>query len=142
MKTFKKIAALCMAISLCAGVGAFAACGGDTGTGSASESSNPVSAETQTATGYLFKVVNADGTPADASYAVQLCKGLEVCYNPAFLNAEGQATYNATTVAGFPGEGVFDIHVLGGEFMDSVEFDGPTQTPATYSTEYIVLTLK
>lgn len=136
MKIFKKIAALCMAISLCACVGAFAAsCGGSNNETSSSE-------ETQAATSYLFKVVKADGTPADSSYAVQLCKGLELCYNPCFLDANGQASYNATTVAGFPGEGEYDIHVLGGELMDSMEFDGPAKTPAKYSSEYIVLTLK
>lgn len=138
MKLFKKLAALCMAISLCACVGVFAAsCGG---AGGNSEQSS--SEQQQTATGYLFKVVNADGTPAASTYAVQLCKGLELCYTPAFLDAKGEAVYNSTAVIGFPGEGVYDIHVLGGDFMDSVEFDGPTQTPANYSAEYIVLTLK
>ena len=140
MKKFKKIAALCMAISLCACVGAFtASCGGSGNDNSAAQSS---SEETQAATGYLFKIVKADGTPADSSYAVQLCKGLEGCFNPCFLDANGQASYNATTVLGFSGEGEYDIHVLGGEFMDNVEFNGPAKTPANYSSEYIVLTLK
>ena len=139
MKKFKKLAAICMAISFCVGVGAFAASCGGASNNSAAQSS---SEDTQTATGYLFKVVKADGSAADSSYAVQLCKGLELCYNPCFLGADGQATYNSTTVQGFPGEGVYDIHVLGGDFMDNVEFDGPTQTPANYSSEYIVLTLK
>ena len=135
MKIFKKIAALCMAISLCVGVGALtASCGGS------SDSSS--SEQTTTATGYLFKVVNADGTAADTTYAVQLCKGDEMCFNPCFLDENGQANYNATTVTGFPGAGVYDIHVLGGEFMDNVEFDGAKQTPASYFSEYIVLTLK
>lgn len=148
MKIFKKIAALCMAISLCAGVGALTACGGNSGDDSSS-------VEQSQASGYLFKVVNAngeavttfsydnDGTTVENPIAIQLCED-ELCYNPCFVDANGQANYNAATVSGFPGEGVYDIHIIGGGKYgaDNLEFEGPTQTPANYSSEYIVLTLK
>ena len=152
MKILKKIAALCMAISLCVCVGVFAASCGGAGDSSATQSSEAP----QTATGYLFKIVDKDGN-AVTSYTcevagetvtnpiqVQLCQGTTMCFMPVALDDNGQAIYNATTAMGFPGAGVYDIHILGGgEFgTDNLEFEGATQTPANYSTEYIVLTLK
>lgn len=150
MKLFKKLAALCMAITLCAGVSAMTACGGDNGGDSSSQQSTG-------ATAYLFKVVNADGsvattytfqkedgTTVENPISIQLCSGLEMCYNPCPVDENGCATYNTTTVSGFPGAGVYDIHILGGGAWgsDYIEFDGPAQTATEYSSEYIVLTLK
>lgn len=136
MKIFKKIAALCMAISLCVGVGALAtSCGGGDNDASSSQQQNET-------TGYLFKVVNADGSAASDVY-VQLCDGVSgICYGNVAVDETGSVLYNSTTAKDFPGAGVYDIHVLGGEFMDDFPFDGPTATPEAYSTETIVLTLK
>lgn len=134
MKIFKKLAALCMAISLCLGVGALAACGGD--------GDNSSSVQQSTDAGYLFKVVNADGSVATGDLEIALCQGTTLCYNTVRVDANGCVLYNADTVQGFPGEGVYDIHIYSGELFDETEFDGLKQTPATYSDEYIVLTLK
>ena len=127
MKILKKLAALCTAISLFVIVGAFAACGGG---------------EKADEAGYLFKVVNADGSAATGDVAIALCKGTSVCYNTVTVDENGCVLYNSDTVSDFPGEGVYDIHIYTGEFFDETEFDGLKQTPETYSTEYIVLTLK
>lgn len=135
MKIFKKLAALCMAISLCLGVGALASCGGSDGDSSSSVQQN-------TDAGYLFKVVNADGSAATGDFAIALCQGTTLCYDTVNVDENGCVLYNADTVEGFPGEGVYDIHIYSGEFFDETEFDGMKQTPATYSDEYIVLTLK
>ena len=63
--------------------------------------------------GYYFKIVNADGTPAKD--------------NP----------------NGFPGAGVYDIHVLGGEWGDEqLAFDGVQTTPDAFPANYIILALK
>ena len=139
MKFLKKFVTMCMALSLCLGIGSFAACGGNPAD-SSSSASTPNSAS-----GYLFKVVTADGkTPEVGVYTIQLCADL--CYMPVALDENGTALINASVIMGFPGENTYDIHILSSEMNEDgsweVAFDGPTVTPATYSSEYIVLTLK
>jgi hypothetical protein len=141
MKLSKKILSLCMAAALCFGVGALTACGGN---GGSSESS---SSNEQSASGYLFKVVTADGqAPEVGVYQIQLCKGVESCFMPIALDENGTAMINESVIVGFPGAGVYDIHILGPELNEDgfpyAEYEGATVTPASYSSEYIVLTLK
>ncbi len=160
MKTFKKIATLCVALSLCIGIAGFAACGGDsnessqapvesssisTPDSSVADSSDDTSADISNPTeaGYHFRLMNADGTPAATDsdgnpYFLQFCVA-DLCYDPVAVDANGCVTYNPN---GFPGAGEYDVHVLGGEWKDNVEFDGIQKTSASYSTEYVVLTLK
>lgn len=153
MKLFKKLAILCATLSLCVGFAAFASCGSnaDSSSDNPTESSTPSTDETTKvnpddvipvpdgAAGYYFKVINADGTPAK-DVKVQLCVGLDLCYTPVAVDANGDVYYAPN---GFPGAGVYDVHVLGGEWGDEqMSFDGVTQTPDAYPANYIILALK
>ena len=89
------------------------------------------------ATAYTFQIVDANGNGAEG-YAVQLCAKSGTCYNFVIADASGNVTY---TPDGFPGEGVYDIHVLDAA-KKQVTFDGEQETPATYNSNVIVLTLK
>ena len=132
MKFFKKLAIACLTLTMFAGLASFAACGGNADNNSSSESSTPA----QTGT-YKFKIVKADGTPA-VGYVVQLCSKTCIFSEPADANGE-------ISCAGTEGEGAYEIHVFTANpnlvEAVAVEFDGPTQTPATYSDDIIVLTL-
>lgn len=99
-------------------------------------SNNSVSSEQPTYTAYEFTVIGADGKPA-TGVSIQLCdiSNATVCYMPVAVDANGKAIY---TPMGFPGEGVYEIHILKGS--EQVEFDGPTQTTNEYGA--ITLTLK
>lgn len=140
MKIFKKLATLALALTLCAGIGAFAACDNTSGSGNSSSSSSNV--ETGA---YKFKILNKDGSAA-VGYSVQLCilndAGEQTaCYAPAVVDEKGQVSYSADTVPGFPGAGNYNIHVLDSN-NQQVEFEGLEKTPTAYNTEDIVLTLK
>lgn len=129
MKKIKKFAAICLATICCFAVGAcLTACGG--------KGDNSVSSEQPTYTAYEFTVIGADGKPA-TGVSIQLCdiSNATVCYMPVAVDANGKAIY---TPMGFPGEGVYEIHILKGS--EQVEFDGPTQTTNEYGA--ITLTLK
>ena len=134
MRKFKKLLTLFVAAFLCFGLCAFASCDGD----NSSPSESSPSSNVETTDAYVFTVLNADNTPATNVY-IQLCTpdGTEpyVCYAPVATDANGKATYNA---AGFPGEGVWAIHVLGSTY-NQLTFTGATQTPASYGA--ITLTL-
>ena len=137
MKALKKIAGICLALTLCFGIGALTACNDNAGNTSSITSEQPTGAS-----GYKFKVLNADGTPA-VGYQVQLCilnsKGEQTaCYMPIAVGENGQVTY---APQGFPGAGTYNIHVLDAKNAQ-VEFEGAEKTPTEYNTEDIVLTLK
>ena len=133
MKFFKKLAIACLTLTMFAGLASFAACGENTDNNSSSESSTPAQTET-----YKFKIVKADGTPA-VGYVVQLC--ITTCTFSTPADANGEISY-----AGTEGEGAYEIHVFTANPMlgeaASVEFNGPTHTPAEYSDDVITLTLK
>lgn len=137
MKLFKKIATLALALTLCAGIGAFAAACDNTG-----ENSNSVTSEVPSEDGaYKFKIVNKDGSAA-TGYSIQLCSykadgvTLESCYQPVAADENGLVSYDCA-----PSAAVYEIHVLDA-LNNSVEFTGETKTPAAYNTEAIVITLK
>ena len=130
MKIFKKLAIVCLSLTMMAGVAAFTACGNNNG-------NNNTNSETPATETYNFKVVNADGTPA-VGYVIQLC--INTCTFSQPTNASGEVSY-----AGTEGAGAYEIHVFtanpaeGGE---PVEFTGATHTPTEYSSEVIVLQLQ
>ena len=108
MKMFKKLAGLCLALTLCAGLGAIASCGGSSKDGDTSTSEAPAPA-----TNYEVTVLNADGTSA-TDVKVQFCAvnadgSLGMCYMPVAVDANGVCSY---IPMGFPGVGVYEIHVL------------------------------
>ncbi len=128
MKLFKKLAVLCMALTLCFGAGAaLTACGGNT----------EDSSTEQTAECYVFTVLNADGTAAK-DINVQLCvlDNAAACYMPMATDANGKISY---TPIGFPGEGEYEIHLFDLS-MKPLEFTGPVSTPTVFGE--ITLTLK
>ncbi|MBQ2769154.1 MAG: hypothetical protein IJF44_04190 [Clostridia bacterium] len=132
MKVFKKLAGLCLALTLCSGICAFAACGeSEPADDSTPHSSTPVAKE-----GYKFKIVDKDGNPVQG-YKVQLC--INTCTFSEATDANGEVTYG-----GDEGEGAYEIHVFTAHPNDggvSVAFEGPTTTPTAYSENVIVLTL-
>ena len=133
MKAFKKLAGLCLALTLCVGFGAFAACGEtESSDDSTPTQSTPVDTET-----YHFKVVDAEGNPVK-DHVIQLC--INTCTFSGKTNANGEVSY-----AGTEGAGEYEIHVFTAHPADggsSVAFEGATHTPAAYSDDVIVLTLK
>ena len=145
MKIFKKIAGLCLALTLCAGMLAFTACGDGGNTPPASSSTPPASSEqpdTQKATGHKFRVLDKDGKPV-AGVFIQLCK--DTCTFSAATDANGEVSY-----AGGDGEVEYSIHVWtvdpmnnpDGKEVKEFEFEGEAKTPAVVGEDVIVLTLK
>ncbi len=121
MKFFKKLATFTMALALCVGIGAAAACGGE---------------KDDADKGYTFKVLNADGTPA-VGYSVQLCtKDGVSCYQLVSIDEDGIIFYKLedTSVD-------YEIHILDAnqELVD--EFTGIKTVTANYEHE-IVITLR
>ncbi len=147
MKIFQKIAGLCLALTLCVGMAAFAACGDGGNTPPASSSTPPASSEPDSSepaatTGHKFRVLDKDGKPV-AGVVIQLCK--DSCTFSAATDANGEVSY-----AGADGEVAYDIHVWsvdpmnnpdGKEFKE-FEFEGAEKTPAVAGEDVIVLTLK
>lgn len=119
MKLFKKLAGLCLALTFCAGLCAVASCGGSKDKG---DDSAPVTSEQPgEATSYTVTVLNADGTPA-TGVKVQFCVvkddgTLDGCYGAVSVDENGVCEYNPM---GFPGEGVYEIHVINKELKDVV----------------------
>lgn len=130
MKLFKKLAGLCLALTFCAGLCAVASCGGSKDKGN--DSTPTTSEQPGVVTNYTVIVLNADGTPA-ADARVQFCKvesdgTLGACYSPVSTDANGMCAY---APMGFPGEGLYEIHVIGAELASVV------RTEATFG-EYTV----
>ncbi|MBE7101084.1 MAG: hypothetical protein E7364_05680 [Clostridiales bacterium] len=122
MKLFKKLAGLCLALTFCAGLCAVASCGGSKDKDTDKDSTPVTSEQPGEATCYTVTVLNADGTPA-ADARVQFCKvesdgTLGACYSPVTTDANGMCEYK--DVMGFPGEGVYEIHVIGKTLKDVV----------------------
>ena len=127
MKAFKKLAGLCLGLTLCFGLCAFAACEKEAAPESSStpavESSSP--AETEEATAYVFTVLDKDGNPLK-DMAVMLCIPGSSCYPPIYTDENGKATFDK------PAQ-VLEIHVgAKGAESDHLEFEGEQQTAATY----------
>lgn len=147
MKIFKKIAGLCLALTLCAGMMAFTACGDGGNTPPASSSTPPASSEqpdTQQATGHKFRVLDKDGKPV-AGVFIQLCTDKNCYFSETATDANGEVSY-----IGEAGEVVYDIHVYSvnpmnnpdGKEVKDFEFEGAAKTPAVVGEDVIVLTLK
>ncbi len=133
MKLFKKLAVVAMAITLCFGAGAtLASCGGNGGSSTSSEAT--------VASGYKFKVVKADGSAA-VSYMVLLCQG-DACGVPQMTDANGVATVASNFLPGDKSAAEYDIHVMAPGSSDYLEHEGLEKTPAEFSNDEIVLTLK
>ena len=132
MKLFKKLAGLCLALTFCAGLCAVASCGGSKDKG---DDSTPTTSEQPgVVTNYTVIVLNADGTPA-ADARVQFCKvesdgTLGACYSPVTTDANGMCAY---APMGFPGEGLYEIHVIGAELASVV------RTEATFGVYTVTL---
>ena len=125
MKTLKKWMAILVATVLSLGICVLAtACKGNED-------------DKGNATAYTFQILDANGNGAEG-YSIQLCAKTGTCYAPAKADASGNVTYNA---AGFPGEGVYDIHVLDLN-NKPIAFEGANETPANYNSNVIVITLK
>ena len=142
MKFLKKLAILCMTLTLCVGFASLTACGGGNSTDNTASSETTYSpddvipAPTDKAA-YYFKVINENGTPAK-DVKVQLCKGDEMCFDPIAVDANGDVCYVPNA-----GAGEYDIHVLGGEWgTDQLTFTGAAKTPVSYPANYIILVLK
>ena len=132
MKLFKKLAGLCLALTFCAGLCAVASCGGSKDKGN--DSTPTTSEQPGEATSYTVIVLNADGTPA-ADARVQFCKvesdgTLGACYSPVSTDANGMCAY---APMGFPGEGLYEIHVIGAELASVV------RTEATFGVYTVTL---
>ncbi len=145
MKLFKKLATLCLALTLCVGVGvAMTSCGDET---------NGDNEQVQVIKdGYTFKVVNADGSAAK-NYMIQLCNEGGCVGGPTTVTNDNGVTSVKTAA------GVYEIHVMNMSDSSSPSFDakaGSTAltvgdadgadgeyplTPASYGT-LIEITLK
>ncbi len=135
MKLFKKLAVLCTALTLCAGVGAtMSACGEDA----------------PAATAYQFKIVKADGSAA-SNYMIQLCDADGCDGGPNTISdANGNVTFNIAA-------GAYEIHVMdmatsnhaayeakyNGAALSLADLDGDDKeysiTPSNYGTITITL---
>ena len=128
MKAFKKIASLCLGLTLCAGLCAFAACEKE----AAPETSSPVATEssstapeTEEATAYVFTVLDKDGNPLK-DMAVLLCIPGSGCFPPIYTDENGKVTSDK------PAQ-VLEIHVANkGDEDNYLEFEGEQKTAATY----------
>ena len=125
MNTLKILASVFVAAMMCFAIFAFSSCG---------DKKEPLTA-------YEFTLVYENGDPV-TDLSVQLCTidettgELGMCYMPVAADANGKITYNPT---GFPGAGVYEIHLLDGS-MQAVEFEGETKTTAEYAA--FTLTIK
>ncbi len=119
MKLFKKLATLGMALALCLGIGAVAACGDK---------------KDDADKGYTFKVLNADGTPA-LGYSVQLCKTDGSCIEFVAIDEDGVIFYKLedTSID-------YAVHILDSK-QNQVEFTGLKTVKANHEGE-IAITLR
>ncbi len=88
MKLFKKLAVLSMSVLLCLGAGAALAACGDKESSSSSDSTI-----TAIENGYTFKVVKADGSPAEG-YMIQLCDAEGCLVNGQQLSTDANGILN------------------------------------------------
>lgn len=117
MNTLKKLASVFMATLLCFTLFSFVGCGG----------------KGETYTAYEFTVQYEDGSAA-SGVQVQLCAiengAVTTCYAPVATDEAGKAVYNPQ---GFPGAGLYEVHVLNYEVVSEDE------TPTKYSAMTIVI---
>ncbi len=139
MKIFKKVAMLCMALTLCLSVGATVACGGKDKGGNSTSSSIT---DEVTQDGYSFKVVNASGAPA-TGYKIQLCKKapdgtLGACLMPVSVGADGTLSYKVTDK-----DTAYEIHVLdaNGTALKKTEYVTTGDIPANYDGGELTVTV-
>lgn len=129
MSKIKKLISLLAVATLCMGTLAFTACGGDDSSTPANTNTESGSESKEELDCYVFNIVNAEGT-----VSVQLCTvnadgTLGTCYMPVQA-VNGKVEYNPN---GFPGAGVYEIHLLD-ESYTAIEFEETNKkTPATYS---------
>ena len=125
MNTMKKLASVFFAVIMCFAMFAFTSCGD----------------KEKTYTAYEFTVVYENGDPA-TDISVQLCTideatgALGSCFQPVKADANGKVVYSP---AGFPGAGVYEIHLLDASYQ-AVEFEGETKTTSTFAS--FTLTIK
>ncbi len=130
MKLFKKLAGACLALTFCFGMVGLVACGGKGDNGGDGSQANA----------YNFMVYTADQQPA-AGYYVQMCTtdSSGTCYNPVAIGADGKVSITKNE-ASCPAEAVYEVHILDNTYTP-METTETVYTPATFSTEYIVITL-
>ena len=135
MKAFKKLAGLCLGITLCFGLCAFAACDKESAPESSSpavESSSP--ADENEATAYVFTVLDKDGNPLK-DMAVMLCIPGSSCYPPIYTDENGKVS--SASLADLykiqlPAQ-VLEIHVgTKDNPSDYLDFEGAEKTEAVY----------
>lgn len=128
MKNFRKLATLALSLVIAFSFGAFTACGGG-------DDSFSSSSQTEAATAYKFKVLNADTTPA-VGFAVQLCQD-DACFAPKFADSEGLVTY------AFPNNqaGEYSVHVWSSDMETEYTFEGTATTSLDYDGSVITLTI-
>ena len=125
MKTMQKWTSVFFAMIMCFAMFAFSSCGGS---------------KEKTYTAYEITVLYENGKPATDVY-VQLCTidettgELGMCYQPAKVDAKGKIEYSP---AGFPGAGVYEIHVLDANYQ-AVEVEGETITKAVYGAYTVTI---
>lgn len=135
MKAFKKLASLCLGLTLCVGLCAFAACEKESTESSSSTppvSNSSLAEENEEATAYVFTVLDKDGNPLK-DYRVLLCymEGEnESCLAPVTTDADGKAIVKPTDYG--KTADVYDIHVMTATSSDYLEFEGEEKTAATY----------
>lgn len=134
MKLFKKLAGLCLALTFCASLCAVASCGGSKDKDTDKDSTPVTSEQPGETTCYTVTVLNADGTPA-TGVKVQFCiienGETQACYGAVSTDENGICEYK--DVMGFPGEGVYEIHVIGKTLKDVVK------TEATFGSYTVTL---
>lgn len=134
MKVFQKLAGLCLGLTLCFGLCALAACEKESTESSSStppvESSSPVE-DNETVEAYVFTVLDKDGNPVK-DYRVLLCLSGDsgVCLAPVSTDEDGKAIVDPTQYG--QQAAVYDIHVMSATSTDHLEFEGESQTAATY----------
>ncbi len=125
MKLFKKLAAICMALTMCFGLGmAFTACGGN---------DNPGAEQNYAAT-YVFNVTKNNA--AAVGYQIQLCSKnadgtLGACEQPVDVGSDGIAKVGITDVST-----AYEIHVMKDNKQlgkDYYAISGLVDIPANYN---------
>lgn len=132
MKLFKKLAGACLALTFCFGMVGLVACGGKGG--------NDGNGDGGQANAYNFMVYTADQKPA-AGYFVQMCTtdSNPICYQPVAIGADGKVSITQNA-ASCPAQAVYEVHIVDSTYSP-VETTETVYTPATFSAEYIVITL-
>ena len=128
MKAFKKLASLCLGLTLCVGLCAFAACEKESTESSSSTppvSSSVPSEEKEEATAYVFTVLDKDGNPLK-DMAVLLCIPDLGCLPYEVTNEQGIVTYSVDA-------NEYEVHVATKDDPNVyLEHEGITVTTTTY----------